>query len=71
MNVTTKLRRWGNSYGIVIPIEIIKERKMKEGEEIIAQIDKKKEILELFGSLKEWKINSQKVKDRLRKEWSR
>lgn len=31
---------------------------------------KQKNILrETFGTLKEWKIDSQKVKDELRKEW--
>ena len=28
-------------------------------------------IKEAFGSLKDWKINSQKVKDELRKEWAK
>ncbi len=29
----------------------------------------KKTVKEIFGSLKDWKIDTQKFKDELRKEW--
>lgn len=69
MEIATHLKRWGNSLGVIIPMEEIKIRNLQEGEEIIITIEKRKKMKELFGSLKDWKINSQKIKDELRDEW--
>ena len=69
MAIQTRLRRWGNSFGIVVPSEIMQEKNFQEGEEVVVDIQKKNKIKEIFGSLKDWNVNSQKEKDRLRKEW--
>ncbi|MEK6850506.1 MAG: AbrB/MazE/SpoVT family DNA-binding domain-containing protein [Nanoarchaeota archaeon] len=51
--LTTKIRKWGNSYGIIIPQEILKIKNIKEGEEIDAILVKKGNILrETFGTHK-------------------
>jgi len=31
----------------------------------------KEKLKRVFGSLKSWRINSQKVKDQLRKDWAK
>lgn len=67
----TRAKRWGSSLGLVIPSEIVKEERLEEGDNIIIEIRKKKTIKELFGSLKHVKIDPQKMKNELRKEWSR
>jgi antitoxin component of MazEF toxin-antitoxin module len=36
--IKTKVRRWGNSFGIVIPKEVIKNKGFKEGEEVLVDI---------------------------------
>ena len=64
----TRLRKWGNSIGVVIPLELLKKKNLKEGEEVIIEIEKKNDLSEIFGSLKKWKIDPQKVKDEIRKE---
>ncbi len=70
MEVVCKPRRWGNSLGITIPKEIIDKEKIKEGEEVIVNVRKKKTNLsELFGMLKDTKIDAQKMKDESRKIW--
>ncbi len=69
MAIQTRLRRWGNSLGIIIPGDVVQEKGLSEGEEIIIEISKKNTLQELFGSLPKWKINSQKIKNILRKEW--
>ena len=38
-------------------------------DEITVEINPKNVLRETFGTLKNWKIDSQKVKDELRKEW--
>ncbi|MEK6825786.1 MAG: hypothetical protein AABY00_03295 [Nanoarchaeota archaeon] len=48
--LTTKIRRWGNSYGILISQEALQEQGFEEGEEVDAIILKKENILkETFG----------------------
>ena len=52
-DVENKLQRWGNSFGIIIPLEVVRRKKMREGEKIKAFIVKKSNVLrETFGSHK-------------------
>lgn len=52
--VKSKLKKWGNSFGVIIPKEIIYSENFKENEDIEFLIVKnsKKRFDELFGSLK-------------------
>ena len=68
MTIQTRVRKWGNSYGIVIPSDSLKAKNLKENEEVIVEIEKKSKMKDLFGSLKDWKIDSQRFKDEIRKE---
>ncbi len=70
IEVRTKLRKWGNSFGVVVPINKVNDAGVKEGEDVTILINKtnKNVISEIFGSLKGWKINAQKFKDEMRKE---
>ena len=71
MLMESKLKKWGNSKGIVVPTDILIGENLKEGDEIIVEIKKKNKIKEIFGSKKDWEINTQKLKDDLRKEWNK
>lgn len=71
MESQIKLKKWGNSLGVIIPIEAIREQGFKEGEEVIIDIRRKKSMKHLFGSLKSLNIDSQKMKDELRKDWNK
>ena len=68
--VVVKARAWGNSLGITIPNEIVKSENIKANEEITVEFRKKLRLPrpDFFGSMKDWKIDAQKLKDRLRKE---
>ncbi len=71
IEIKSKLRKWGNSFGIVIPQNALKQG-LKENEEITVFISKSQPNLKkLFGKLKNWKIDSQKFKDEIRKEESK
>ena len=49
----TKTKQWGSSLAVIIPKDKVIELKLKPGEEINMQIEKKSNILkELFGSIK-------------------
>jgi antitoxin component of MazEF toxin-antitoxin module len=70
MEIQGTLRRWGNSFGIVVPVKIVRENRLREGEEITIKVERNKGIKEMFGSLK-LKKSAQQIKDELRKEWSK
>lgn len=53
VEIETKLRRWGRSFGIIIPVEAAKEADLSENESIEVVITKKKNpFIENFGILK-------------------
>lgn len=69
MAYQTMTKRWGNSLGLVIPKEIVKDSHIRENEKVTVLIikDSQKVLEETFGIAK-GKFSSQKMKDRLRKE---
>ncbi len=65
------VKAWGSSLGVVIPRNVVNKEHLREGVEIVIEVKKKHSLRHIFGSLKNWKVDSQKVKDRLREEWAR
>jgi len=66
IEVKTRLKKWGNSLGLVIPKN--KNEKMMEGEEVIAIVIKKQNVLkETFGTFK-FKKSVQKMMREVDKE---
>ncbi|MBI3412658.1 MAG: AbrB/MazE/SpoVT family DNA-binding domain-containing protein [Candidatus Aenigmarchaeota archaeon] len=65
------VKKWGSSLGVIIPSGLARQERIQEGDEVIIEIKKKKTIRELFGSMKNLKIDSQRMKDEIRKEWSK
>ena len=50
MGIEVKAKQWGNSLGIVIPWEIVDKMKIKSGESVLIEIEKKENPLrELWG----------------------
>jgi len=68
METKAIVKEWGNSLGIIIPKEIARKEDLKVNDEIVVDIIKKKDLMDLFGSLK-FKKGSQELKDEARKEW--
>jgi len=66
--IRARVRRWGSSLGIVVPSEVVKELQLKAGDEAIVEIDRAG-IEEAFGSVKDWAVDPQKLKDELRWGW--
>lgn len=53
VELTTRIRRWGNSHGIIIPLEVLREKNLKIGEEVDVFVLKKGNVLrESFGGHK-------------------
>ena len=53
IEINTKLKRWGRSFGVIIPMEKVKKENFSENEELRILIAKKKNPLkETFGIVK-------------------
>ncbi|MEK6826829.1 MAG: AbrB/MazE/SpoVT family DNA-binding domain-containing protein [Nanoarchaeota archaeon] len=53
IEISSRLRRWGNSFGIVVPGKAAEEGHIKEGDEVTAILIKKKvNLREMFGKHK-------------------
>lgn len=62
--VMVKAKSWGNSLGVIIPKDVVNDLKIKEGEELVMNIEKKQNVLkELFGTLKFSKTTKEILKE--------
>ncbi len=64
--MTMKIKEWGNSYGIMIPKSVLKDKKMTNGEEVDVVITKKKKgntLRETFGMAKTGKSVKKMMKE--------
>ncbi len=52
--INTKVKKWGNSFGIILPADIVKHNNIKEGANIEIRINAKNKTLarDIFGILK-------------------
>jgi len=69
--IETKLKKWGNSLAVIIPIEVTSKEKMMENEnvKIILVKDSQKALRNTFGIGKgKLKKTGQQIKDELRRE---
>ncbi len=67
--VYVRIKKWGNSLGITLPVDIIRNKGIVENEILEIEIKKKNEPLKrLFGTLSR-KMPAQKLKDEIRAGW--
>jgi len=69
MALEVKLRKWGNSIGLVLPKEIVADKNLKEDEKIMIEIVRVADLSKIFGSLKQKKMSGQEFKNLVRKGW--
>ena len=71
MEIKAIARKWGNSIAVVIPKEIIERQRIKEDEEIIIKVEKKKPKAGILWGLGKgrFKKSAQEIKDELRGGW--
>jgi antitoxin component of MazEF toxin-antitoxin module len=67
MQAKSKLKKWGNSYGVVVPKEIVEKEGLREGEIVEISVRKAAEIERLFGKYPFKDLQSQK--DAMKKGW--
>lgn len=64
-----RVRRWGSSLGVVIPSPTAKDLKLKPGDEVTVEVRPTGGVFDAFGSLRDWKADSQELKDWARRGW--
>lgn len=70
MAIEVKIKKWGNSMGIILPKSLIERKKLKENDEILIEIVREANFSGIFGSLKsKRKLTGQEFKDLARKGW--
>ena len=52
METTSKIRKWGNSFGVLVPKDLIEKENFKLNEEVVVKLEKKRDISKVFGILK-------------------
>ena len=72
--IRTKVKKWGNSFGVIIPIEIVNRKGIKENSEVSITIEPSDkmtvgDVLKLARKFKlERKGDTQKILDEIDKE---
>lgn len=69
MAIETRLKKWGNSMAVIVPSQLIKQKKLRENDKIMIEVVKKADLSDIFGMIKERKMSGQKMKDMARREW--
>ena len=69
--IKMNIKRWGHSFGIVIPMRLIKKERIKDGSEIevIIQPKQKTKVKDIFGILKIKQDTSKLMKDVDKELW--
>lgn len=57
------VRKIGNSFGIVLPKELVREKGLKEGDEVDIEIEKAKTLGEMWGVLKSRKVSLKRLQE--------
>lgn len=70
IEVEAKVRKWGRSFGVVIPKEKIREEGIRENDKIVLMIGKRKNVLrEVFGTFKFKKSTEEMLRESDRECW--
>jgi antitoxin component of MazEF toxin-antitoxin module len=67
MQAKSKLKRWGNSYGVIVPKEIVEKEGLKEGEVVEISVRRTADVRRLFGRYQFKDLQAQK--EAMRKGW--
>jgi antitoxin component of MazEF toxin-antitoxin module len=69
MRVRGRIRKMGNSLGLIIPKDEVERHKLAEGDIVELEVERRANVRELFGALK-FKEETQKLKDEARRGWN-
>ncbi len=65
MAIEVRVRKWGNSLGIILPKEVASAKELKENDKVLVEIQKPGNARKLFGCISS-KMTGQQFKDMVR-----
>jgi len=68
MAIDAVVKKWGNSFGVVLPKDFVNETRLKENDKVSVVIIKKANLRNIFGTLKT-KQSGQEFKDMVKAGW--
>ncbi|MFH1440373.1 MAG: hypothetical protein ABIG89_07415 [Candidatus Woesearchaeota archaeon] len=68
MAVEVVVKKLGNSLGVILPKELVKEKQIEVNKKLFIEVVRKADLGKIFGSL-DRKINGQRFKDLMRSGW--
>ena len=71
MAIDVTIKKWGNSMGIVLPMEFVRNEGLRENKKVSISIIKKADLSDVFGLAKKRKMSGQKMKNLSRIEWEK
>jgi len=71
MAIEVKVKKWGNSMGVILPKVLIERENLEEADTITIEIVKEGDISSSFGTIKKKKLSGQKFKDMVREGWEK
>lgn len=70
MTLDVEVKRWGNSYAVILPKEFVKARNLKEHDRLLLEPYQNVDITKVFGMLKgQRKMTGQQAKNLARSGW--
>ena len=69
MEAVVVAKKWGKSYGVFLPREIVKAENIRENEKIVIDVKKRQLGSALMGILSDWRKKPQTIKDEARRGW--
>ena len=72
MEIGAIARKWGSSLAVILPKSLVDAKKIKENDEIMIRVEKKRPLVrDLFGKFpRKSNKTGQEIKDELRDGWS-
>ncbi|HLC78595.1 MAG TPA: AbrB/MazE/SpoVT family DNA-binding domain-containing protein [Candidatus Nanoarchaeia archaeon] len=70
MEIKAIAKKWGSSIGVIIPKEVVDDKKIRENDEITIEVKTRPLAGNLFGKFpRKSGISAQKLKDEARRGW--
>ena len=64
MEIETKIRKWGNSYGLILPKNIVEDQNLTENDVVLVDVKPKKtDLSPIFGICKFKKSTKEIMKE--------
>lgn len=71
MAVEVRVKKWGNSMGVILPKLFIEKENLQENDNILIEVVKEADLSDVFGMIKKRKLSGQEAKDLAREGWEK